>query len=150
MKIYLASSWRNKDRVRTVGTVLRQNGHECFDFTNPGDHTALPNGFHWSEIDPDWQEWTANQYRDHLLNHDLSKVGLAQDLGGMEWADVCVALMPFGRSASLELGWFIGKGKPAHILLGDDQEPELMFGLATKIHTNMIELCSTLAEPVAA
>jgi len=144
MKIYLASSWRNKDRVRNVGALLMGAGHETFDFTNPGPTSKLPNGFHWSEIDSEWQSWNPSVYRMHLLNHRLAKDGLQQDLDGMNWADACVAIQPFGRSASLELGWFIGQGKPAHVLLSSG-EPELMIGLATGIHTSHVELLDALA-----
>lgn len=128
MKIYLASSWRNKDRVNEVDAYLTGIGHDCFNFTNPGEHTQLPNGFHWSEIDPDWQSWTTSEYRS-ALDHQLAKKGLNQDFGAMNWAEACVAIQPFGRSASLELGWFIGQGKPAIVIL-ESGEPELMFGLA--------------------
>ena len=139
MKIYIASSWRNKSAVRAVAATLKHEGHEVFDFTNPGPHTVLPDGFHWSEIDPQWQGWTKEQYRS-ALEHDLAVKGLNQDFSAMQWADACVAVQPFGRSASLELGWFIGQGKPAFVLLHSG-EPELMFGLAT--------LCLDLDEVIA-
>ena len=58
----------------------------------------------------------------------------------MAWADACVAIQPFGRSASLELGWFIGMHKPAILLLAEGQEPELMFALA--------DMCLNLAEVI--
>jgi hypothetical protein len=63
MKIYLASSWRNRARFDQLDPLLTAAGHECFNFTNPGSSTALPNGIHWSEIDPTWQSWTPEQYR---------------------------------------------------------------------------------------
>jgi hypothetical protein len=136
VKIYLASSWRNKDRVNEVDAYLTGLGHECFNFTNPGPKVALPNGFHWSEINPDWQSWTPEGYRS-ALDHRLAKHGLAQDFGAMQWADACVAIQPFGRSASLELGWFVGQKKPAIVIL-ESGEPELMLGLA--------DLCLTMEE----
>ena len=51
MKLYVASSWRNLNQP-TVVELLRKCGHEVYDFRNPapGD-----NGFHWEEIDPDWE-----------------------------------------------------------------------------------------------
>jgi hypothetical protein len=88
----------------------------------------LPNGFHWSEIDPQWKSWDPAAYRSSL-DHPLAKKGLVQDYSAMQWADACVAIQPFGRSASLELGWFIGQGKPAVVILASG-EPELMLGLA--------------------
>lgn len=128
MKIYLASSWRNKERVNEVCDFLTDRGHECFNFTKPGPTADLPDGFHWSEIDPTWQDWSPAQYRS-ALDHEIARKGLMQDFGAMEWADACVAIQPFGRSASLELGYFIGAHKPAVVIL-ESGEPELMFGLA--------------------
>lgn len=143
MKIYLASSWRNRAAVNRVDALLSSAGHECFNFTNPGVHTELPNGFHWSEIDPDWQSGSPGEYRS-ALDHPIAKKGLRQDFAAMQWADACVAIQPFGRSASLELGWFIGQGKPSFLLL-EHGEPELMMGLVTAMCTSDVELVETLA-----
>jgi hypothetical protein len=51
----------------------------------------------------------------------------------MEWADTCVLVLPCGRSAHLEAGWFCGQGKRCIILTRDGEEPELMALLATDI-----------------
>ena len=46
----------------------------------------------------------------------------------MQWADACVLVLPCGRSAHLELGWFVGQGKATCVLhkADDPIEPELM------------------------
>ena len=49
-KIYVASSWRNEYQQEVV-KVLRELGHEVYDFKNPEGRT----GFQWSAIDKDWQ-----------------------------------------------------------------------------------------------
>ena len=120
MKIYVASSWRN-ERQPAVVQELKRNGHEVYDFRNPepGNH-----GFHWSEIDPNWKDWTIQQYLDGLC-HQIANDGFKKDFDAMEWADVFVGVMPFGRSASLEMGWAAGNGKKT-ILLLENGEPELM------------------------
>lgn len=143
MKIYAASSWRNIRWVQQVVDLLRSVGHDVFDSTRPGDDAVLPGGFSWGDIDPDWRTWTPAEYKT-ALRHPLAQQGLAQDFQAMQWADACVAVMPFGRSASLELGWFIGRGKPAHVLLADG-EAELMFGLA-HLHVNEASLLATLCD----
>lgn len=132
-KIYVASSWRN---FRQAGVVdkLRQDGHLVYDFKNPrpGD-----NGFHWSAIDPGWETWTLDQYR-QALDHPIAKRGFASDFDAMKWADTFLLVLPCGRSAHLELGWACGQGKQTMILL-DAMEPELM--------TKMVDhLCVTLTE----
>ncbi len=143
MKVYVASSWRNDDQPQVVSTLHRA-GHEVYDFRNPsmgpGDRGQ---GFHWSDIDPEWKEWTPSQFR-AALGHEVAVDGFASDLCGMEWADAFVLVMPCGRSAHLELGWAIGAGKPSIILLSDG-EPELMYGLASHLCTSMDEVLEALA-----
>jgi hypothetical protein len=140
MKIYVASSWRNVLQPQVVVT-LRQAGHEVYDFRNPPGST----GFSWSEIDPNWLEWTAEQYRSALA-HPCAVRGFGSDFGAMQWADVCLLVLPCGRSAHLELGWSAGAGKKTIVLTRDGEEPELMALLATDIAVSMNEVLSLLAE----
>ena len=128
-RIYLASSWRNAFQP-TMVDLLRMQGHEVYDFRNPPN--GVP-GFAWSEIDHDWQTWSAAQYRQLLITHPIAARGYVSDLRGMEWADTCVLLLPCGRSAHLEAGWFCGRGKRCLILTKDGEDPELMALLATDI-----------------
>lgn len=138
-RIYVASSWRN-ERQPAVVKALHLDGHIVYDFKNPrpNDH-----GFHWSEIDPNWQQWTMEQYRD-ALDHGVAKRGFASDLNAMKWADTFVLVLPCGRSAHLELGWACGQGKQTLILL-DKMEPELMVKMVDHICTSLDELRAILA-----
>lgn len=140
-KIYLASSWRNPEQPCAV-EILRNAGHEVYDFRNPPG--GIENGFRWSEIDPDWDNWTAERYREGL-KHPLAKQGFNSDFDGMKWANVGVLLLPCGRSAHLELGWMAGAGKRTIVLTKDGQEPELMALLATEICVSMEEVIRSLA-----
>ena len=101
-KIYVASSWRNEHQQEVV-KVLRELGHEVYDFKNPEGKT----GFQWSEIDKDWQNWTTEQYRE-ALEHPVAQAGFESDFNAMNWADVCVLVLPSGRSANTEAGWMAG------------------------------------------
>lgn len=120
-RIYVASSWRNPAQAGIV-EALRADGHMVYDFKNPrpGD-----NGFAWSEIDPNWQNWKAHEYI-AALDHPLAKAGFASDFNAMKWADTFLLVLPCGRSAHLELGWACGQGKQTLVLTQDGQEPELM------------------------
>lgn len=144
-RIYVASSWRNEEQPAIV-VALRAFGHQVYDFRNPphGD-----GGFAWAEIDPDWENWTAEAYRDVLQKHPLAAQGFMSDLRGMQWADTCVLVLPCGRSAHLEAGWFAGQGKRTIILTRDGEEPELMALLATDICVSIDEVVATLdARPI--
>lgn len=141
-RIYVASSWRNQFQP-TVVDMLRMAGHEVYDFRNP--FNGAP-GFAWSEIDPDWQAWSAERYRELLTTHPIASRGFVSDLRGMQWADTCVLVLPCGRSAHLEAGWFCGRGKRCVILTCDGEEPELMALLATDICISIDEVIGVLAE----
>lgn len=139
-RIYVASSWRNPAQPAVV-EVLRSARFEVYDFRNP---TEGDNGFHWSSIDPAWQEWNADEYVE-ALTHPLAVDGFGKDKAAMEWADTFVLVMPCGRSAHLELGWATGQGKPSAILLEDDGfEPELMYKLADLVTPSMMDLLAWL------
>lgn len=138
-RIYVASSWRNEQQPGVVQR-LRDAGFEVYDFRNPspGNH-----GFHWSEIDPNWQSWDRSDYLAALVTQ-IAADGYASDWQAMEWADTGVLLLPSGRSAHLEAGYFVGAGKPLHILLTERQEPELMYRLATSICLIVEELLAEI------
>jgi hypothetical protein len=133
-KIYVASSWRNQMQQGVVHT-LRSAGHEVYDFKNPPGRT----GFHWSRVDPEWQGWSPAKYRE-LLQHPVAQAGFKSDFDAMQWADTCVLVMPCGRSAHIEAGYFNGAGKELHILLAEEQEPELMYLMGTSICLNLDEV----------
>jgi hypothetical protein len=138
MRIYAASSWRNPIQPAVV-EALRTAGHSVFDFRHPEPSN---DGFKWSDIDPSWQEWTPEQFR-HQLHHPIADRGFGIDFMAMETASAGVLILPAGRSAHLEAGYFVGAKKPLFILLSDG-EPELMYKMVTGICTTIEELIEML------
>ena len=122
---------------------LRLVGHEVYDFRSPSEGN---NGFHWSEIDPEWQLWTPEQYRRHL-EHPVAEAGFKSDMDALRWCDAVVAVQPFGRSASLELGWAAGTGKVTVLLLSDG-EPELMMKMCDHVCVGLGEVLTALGDYV--
>ena len=106
MKIYVASSWKNPHQPGVV-EALRSAGHDVYDFRNPRPGDA---GFHWAEIDPQYASWTLPDYCD-ALKHPLAETGFKQDFEAMRQAEIFVGVAPFGRSASMEMGYAVGAGK---------------------------------------
>ncbi len=100
MRIYVASSWRNKYFPNVVA-ALRNAGPE-------------------------------KQF--------------ANDIEAMTSCDACVLLLPCGRSAHTEAGWFAGKGKPVYVLIPERQEPELMYKLFNGICCSLEELVEQLGK----
>ena len=53
--------------------------------------------------------------------------GFDLDFNAMKWADVCVMVLPCGRSANTEAGWMKGAGKKVIVYSPEKEEPELMY-----------------------
>lgn len=138
-RIYVASSWRCEHQPIVI-TRLRAEGFSVYDFRHP---TPDDDGFHWSEIDPNWRSWTPEQYREGL-KHPIAVRGLATDFQALVDCDICVLVQPCGRSAHLELGWALGAGKRGYVLTAPGQEVELMVGLAHGICCSLDELVTAL------
>ena len=140
MKIYVASSWRNEFFPEIVSR-LRSEGYDVYDFRNPGDGS---DGFRWSDVSADWLEWEPQRYRHELMNNPLCQRQFGNDERAMESCDACVLLLPSGRSAHTEAGWFAGKGKKVIVHIPIKQEPELMYRLFDAVTTTIDELLSAL------
>ena len=136
MRIYVASSWRNPLQ-QIVVERLRKLGHIVYDFKHPNGGE----GFQWSNIDRNWQNWTSKEFRANLVN-DYAAFGFRRDFKAMREADVCVLCLPCGRSAHLEAGWMAGAGKRvvAYIPLDVNIEPELMYSIVDYIAIGINEL----------
>ena len=141
MRIYVASSWRNEFQ-QSVVSILRQVGHEVYDYRNPPHGKG---GFHWSEIEPKWLSWTPEEYI-AALKHPIAQAGFKSDFDAMQWAETCVLVLPCGRSAHLEAGWFAGAGRPVHVLQLEACEPELMNLLCTEVHDSLGGLINALRQ----
>lgn len=141
-RIYVASSWRNPHQPMIVD-LLRDNGHEVYDFRNPPHNT----GFAWHQIGLA-VPCKAEDYRNALLTHPRAAQGFMSDFAAMRWADTCLLVLPCGRSAHLELGWMAGAGKRTLILTQDGEEPELMALLADTICINVEEVLIELRKGV--
>ena len=134
-KIYVASSWRNEYYPEVV-KVLREAGHDVYDFRNP---PSSDGGFKWSNVDPNYMEWPPQEYRQQLTCKQAERQ-FQNDIEAMESCDACVIVLPCGRSAHTEAGWFSGKGKTVIVYVPIKQEPELMYKLFNGIACNLTEL----------
>lgn len=138
MKLYVASSWRNKYQPRVV-ELAKGLGIDVYDFRNPPGRT----GFAWSDIDPKWQEWTTEGYI-KALGHPLAIAGFASDMEALRLADATLLVGPCGRSAHLELGYAVGANQATAVYLPERQEPELMYLMTDTVLASEEEMISWL------
>jgi hypothetical protein len=137
-KIYLASSWRNQQQPEVL-KILRDLGHEVYDFRNP-----LPgnNGFRWQDCEYDMRDKAL--FVRHITKSFAAQKGFVLDRDALNWCDTCVLLLPSGLSAHLEAGYAIGQGKETFVVLSVEEfEPELMYLLSHHI-------CETVKDLVVA
>lgn len=129
-RIYVASSWRNEFQPAIV-TALCDAGHEVYDFRNPAPGQK---GFAWRDCGgqaaaegPGTGAKTIPIYLE-AIRSERAKQGFARDKDALDWCDVCVLVLPCGRSAHLEAGYAAGQGKRTIFFLRPEQfEPELMY-----------------------
>lgn len=138
-KIYVASSWRN-EFFQEVVAKLREAGHDVYDFRNPPSGNP---GFKWSSVSEDYMEWSPEQYRKNL-NHPKAVRQFGNDIEAMNSCDTCVIVLPCGRSAHTEAGWFAGRGKKVLAYIPEKQEPELMYKLFDGVCCSIEELIDEL------
>ena len=138
-KIYVASSWRNEFYPEVVD-ALREAGHDVYDFRNPpsGD-----DGFKWSNVDPNYMDWSPEEYRQQLSCPQAERQ-FKNDIEAMLSCNACVLVLPCGRSAHTEAGWFAGKGKRVIVYIPTKQEPELMYKLFDGVACSLNELITSL------
>lgn len=134
-KVYVASSWRNRHYPEVV-KQLKSHGFDVYDFRNPPDGKG---GFFWKDIDPNWENWSTRDYIDQLY-HPWAEYGFKRDIDAMKDADVCVLVLPCGRSAHSEAGWMAGAGKRVIAYIPEKQEPELMYKLFEYVTDSLEQL----------
>jgi hypothetical protein len=138
-KIYVASSWRNEYYPGVVDS-LRKAGYYVYDFRNPPSGDP---GFKWGNVDPNYMDWRLEEYRDNL-SHPMAERQFNNDIEAMEDCDTCVLVLPCGRSAHTEAGWFAGKGKKVIAYIPQKEEPELMYKLFSGVATSLDELLAMI------
>lgn len=137
-QIYVASSWRNEYQ-QGVMRYLREYGFSVYDFRNPveGD-----NGFHWSDIDPNWESWNVKRFS-AALNDKLAEDGFKKDFDALKNALAVVLVLPCGRSAHLEAGYGVGRC-PVFIYSPVPCEPELMYKMTDGVFDSIDDVVECL------
>ncbi len=135
MRIYLIGSLRNP-RVPQIGTQLRAIGHDVFDDWFAGG----------PEADDKWKEYEQQRGRTYLqaLQGEAARHIFEFDKEHLQLADAAVLVAPAGKSAHLELGWMLGKGRLGYVLLDNPDRWDVMYQFATSVHDSLDSLVNAL------
>ncbi len=126
-----------------VCAALKSAKIDHYYFRNP----PTKSGFGWQEVMPSFdvnnQNCDLEDYR-AALSHPRAEEGFQSGFHAMENCDTCVMVLPCGKSAHLELGWFVGMGRRTIIMAEDPIQPELMYKMADIIVPDLFTLLGAL------
>jgi hypothetical protein len=139
-RVYLIGSLRNAE-IPLIANTLRKEGFEVFDdWISPGPTT-----------DDDWRDYEKTRGRTYVdaLKGFHARHVFAFDKFHLERSDIAILVLPAGRSAHLELGWMLGKGKKGYILLDSPDRWDIMMCFADGISTKLEEIVGMIkGQPV--
>jgi hypothetical protein len=138
-KIYLIGSLRNS-AVPEIAAKLREHDHEVFDDW----YSAGP------EADDYWMTYEKNRghnYKEGLEGYAAKHV-FSFDKHHLDRNEIAILLLPAGKSGHLELGYFIGCGKPGYILFNGEMPDrwDVMYQFATGIFYDVNDLIAELKQ----
>ena len=87
---------------------------------------------------------TAGLRRKSKIKEELERYMIIRAVSAIERADVCVLVLPCGRSAHAEAGWMKGKGKKTIVYMPEKQEAELMYRLFDGVVDSMEDLLGAI------
>lgn len=136
-RIYLIGSLRNS-AVPQVAAALRAEGHHVFDDWHAAGAAA----------DDEWQRYEKTRGRTYgeALDGEAARHVFEFDLAQLLAADAAVLVAPAGRSAHMELGFMLGRGKKGYVLF--DQEPDrwdVMYKFASGVCFSVAHLTGLLS-----
>jgi nucleoside 2-deoxyribosyltransferase len=134
--VYIIGSLRNQE-VPVLAEYLRARNFDAFDSW----YSAGPRADdHWQEH----EEFMGHDFVQALDGYAARNV-FAFDKRNLDRCDAAVLVLPAGKSGHLELGYFIGTGKPGFILLdGEPDRFDVMYRFATQVCRDTDELVEAL------
>lgn len=134
--VYIIGSLRNP-AVPRLGNALREAGYEAFDEWFAGGR----------EADDEWQRYEdvrARAYHEALYGYHAKNV-FNFDKYHLDRSHAAILVAPAGRSAHLELGYMIGKGKPGFVLMVKEPERfDVMLLFANKVCRTIDDIVNEL------
>lgn len=135
-ELYLIGSLRNP-QVPSVASALREAGIPVFDSWFAAGPKA-------DDCWRDYERERGHSYPDALAGYAAQHV-FRFDLKHLNRCDGAVLVMPGGKSAHLELGYVIGKGKPGWILFTEEPARyDVMHNFATGVCFSLQDLIADI------
>ena len=112
MKIYISSSWKNRDHVRSAASILRKFGHEVYDFTDANCRKTpeIPPEKFPEQFDPE------KHFYSEYLSRPEWRNAVEENKKAIEWCDVVLLLLPCGIDATADWAYGVGLGKKSCVV----------------------------------
>ena len=120
MKIFVASSWKNREKVREMSIRLRRGGHRVYDFTDPSCRKVpeTPPEVNAEEFDPE-----KHKYSEYLKNLKGLYASVMNNQEALRWCELCILLLPCGMDAHADWAYALGYGKDT-LVVGQPRKGE--------------------------
>jgi len=130
MKIYISSSWKNRDKVREMTVRLRKDGHKVYDFTDPTTRKVPESP---PEVFPEFNP-AKDKYSEYCRNVNAYAC-VMNNQEALRWCDLCILLLPCGNDAHSDWGYAVGNGKHS-VVVGTPRDRAYTHLWADKIIDN--------------
>ena len=120
MNIYVSSSWKQRDRVRSLAILLRTAGHEVYDFTDPACRKTpeIP-----PERFPELFDPAVHTYHEYTQAVPEWRLAVECNQQALRNCDLCVLLLPCGNDAHADWAFAVGLGKKT-VVIGHPNKDE--------------------------
>ncbi len=132
---FIASRWRNRDKVLKLVQKLREKGKTVYSFF---ESSAVSH-----RINNDPKEYMKHFEKRDWQNDPYVKEVFNQDMEGLKESECLVMLLPAGNSAHIEAGIAYGMGKKC-ILVGIPDKAESLYKIFSEVYPTIDEFIDTL------
>lgn len=143
MNVYISSSWKNRARVRVLAVLLREAGHEVYDFTDPSCRKTpeLPPEKFPEQFDP-----LKHNYEQYLRANPSWGATVMENQEAIQRCDAVVLLLPCGNDAHADWAYGVGLGRRSAVVgapKAGERTPTHLW--ATAMLNNDADVCEWLA-----
>jgi len=126
MKIFIASPWRNQEKVLRLSEDLTKQGHQVYSFLQNGENllTGTSIGEELRTFGTALKNWENDPKIKRIFDSELE---------GLKKSDVLLLLQPSGHSSLIEAGIAYGMGKRV-ISIGPVEWPEVFYLICEEIY----------------
>lgn len=129
MKFFIASPWKNKAMVKTLGEELVKRNFGVYSFLESGANlsTGQPIADEVKTFGDAVENWEKDP--------NIKKI-FDSELDGLKASDVVILLQPAGHSSLLEAGIGYGMGKRI-VTIGSIEKPEVFYLICEKTYPDL-------------